>query len=510
MCWVSGHGEGWALYAERLMDELGYLDDPGDKLGMLDGQGFRAARVIVDIGMHLELEIPRDNPFGFHPGETWTPELGLEFMRAALPDGGRVHPVRGEPLPRLAGPGSVVQGRRADLAAGPRGRPGPARQRLRPQVVPPLRARPRARSGSTRCRPRWPASRDPAGPGQRVARAAGDAAVRRARPRGGGLRGRRVGGDAPPTRRRWRPSSRRSRPGRSPRDRARRRRGRLRLGARASTAPCTASRRDAAEAVARWRSMRGRSGVLHTGHCVIAPAARRGACGPRPPRCTSPTSPTRRSTRTSRPASRCRWPARSPIDGLGGAFVRGIEGDHHTVVGISLPLLREMLAEVDVAWVSPLVWTVPDLGCRSCPQTPRPYPRVLAVVPAFNEEESVGRTIEELTGASTPASTSSSSTTGPVTTRPGSPGGPVPRLPAALQPRRRRRHARRLPLRAAPRLRRGRPGGRGRPARPDVPEGTGRRARHRRHRRRRPVRRRGRLPRPRSPALGDAAAGRSR
>jgi uncharacterized protein (DUF885 family) len=81
MCWVSGHGEGWALYAERLMDELGYLADPADRLGMLDGQSFRAARVIVDIGMHLELEIPRDNPFGFHPGETWTPELGLEFMR---------------------------------------------------------------------------------------------------------------------------------------------------------------------------------------------------------------------------------------------------------------------------------------------------------------------------------------------------------------------------------------------------------------------------------------------
>jgi uncharacterized protein (DUF885 family) len=82
MCWVSGHGEGWALYAERLMDDLGYLDDPGDKLGMLDAQGFRAVRVIIDIGMHLELEIPRDNPFGFHPGETWTPDLGLEFMRA--------------------------------------------------------------------------------------------------------------------------------------------------------------------------------------------------------------------------------------------------------------------------------------------------------------------------------------------------------------------------------------------------------------------------------------------
>ncbi|SCL39686.1 Uncharacterized conserved protein, DUF885 familyt [Micromonospora pallida] len=81
LCWVSGHGEGWALYAERLMDELGYLEDPGDRLGMLDAQAFRAARVIVDIGMHLELEIPRDNPFGFHPGERWTPELGWEFMR---------------------------------------------------------------------------------------------------------------------------------------------------------------------------------------------------------------------------------------------------------------------------------------------------------------------------------------------------------------------------------------------------------------------------------------------
>ncbi len=82
LCWCSGHGEGWALYSERLMDDLGYLADPADKLGMLDGQAMRAARVIVDIGMHLELEVPRDNPFGFHPGETWTPEMGWEFMRA--------------------------------------------------------------------------------------------------------------------------------------------------------------------------------------------------------------------------------------------------------------------------------------------------------------------------------------------------------------------------------------------------------------------------------------------
>jgi len=88
LCWVSGHGEGWALYSERLMDELGYLEDPGNKLGMLDGQAFRATRVIVDLGMHLELEIPRDNPFGWRPGERWTPELGWEFLRAhcRIPD----------------------------------------------------------------------------------------------------------------------------------------------------------------------------------------------------------------------------------------------------------------------------------------------------------------------------------------------------------------------------------------------------------------------------------------
>jgi uncharacterized protein (DUF885 family) len=81
LCWVSGHGEGWALYSERLMDELGHLEDPGDRLGMLDMQGLRAARVIVDIGVHLELEVPRGNPFGWRPGERWTPGLVAEFMR---------------------------------------------------------------------------------------------------------------------------------------------------------------------------------------------------------------------------------------------------------------------------------------------------------------------------------------------------------------------------------------------------------------------------------------------
>lgn len=77
-CFVSAHGEGWALYAERLMRELGYLQDPAYLLGMLNEQLFRAARVIVDIGMHLQLEIPRGT--GFHEGERWTPELGRDFM----------------------------------------------------------------------------------------------------------------------------------------------------------------------------------------------------------------------------------------------------------------------------------------------------------------------------------------------------------------------------------------------------------------------------------------------
>ncbi|MBB4685026.1 DUF885 domain-containing protein [Amycolatopsis jiangsuensis] len=78
MAFVSAHGEGWALYAERLMRELGYLSDDGNLLGMLSDQLFRAARVVVDLGMHLELTIPAGT--GFHEGERWTPELGLEFL----------------------------------------------------------------------------------------------------------------------------------------------------------------------------------------------------------------------------------------------------------------------------------------------------------------------------------------------------------------------------------------------------------------------------------------------
>ncbi len=77
---VSGHGEGWALYAERLMDELGFLGKPEYRLGYLYAQAFRAARIVVDIGMHCEYVIPKESKW--HGGEAWTPELALEFLSA--------------------------------------------------------------------------------------------------------------------------------------------------------------------------------------------------------------------------------------------------------------------------------------------------------------------------------------------------------------------------------------------------------------------------------------------
>ncbi|AZH83887.1 DUF885 domain-containing protein [Plantibacter sp. PA-3-X8] len=70
---TSGHAEGWALYAERLMEQLGYLDDPADRLGMLDGQRMRAARVVLDIGVHLGKPLPDGSG-------TWTAEYAFDFM----------------------------------------------------------------------------------------------------------------------------------------------------------------------------------------------------------------------------------------------------------------------------------------------------------------------------------------------------------------------------------------------------------------------------------------------
>ncbi|MEV0576903.1 DUF885 domain-containing protein [Streptomyces sp. NPDC050392] len=75
---VSANIEGWALYAERFMDDLGFFAEPARRLGFLDGQMLRTIRVIIDIGMHLELAVPAGS--GFHPGERWTPALAAEFM----------------------------------------------------------------------------------------------------------------------------------------------------------------------------------------------------------------------------------------------------------------------------------------------------------------------------------------------------------------------------------------------------------------------------------------------
>jgi septum formation protein len=106
---------------------------------------------------------------------------------------------------------------------------------------------------------------------------------------------------------------------------------------------------DAGEARARWRSMRGRSGVLHTGHCLVDGTGRELARGAATTVHFADLSDEEIDAyvATGEPLHVA---GAFTVDGLGGAFVTGIEGDHHNVVGISLPLLREMFAAVDVPW----------------------------------------------------------------------------------------------------------------------------------------------------------------
>ncbi len=77
--WYPGYGEGWALYTERLMRELGYLEKPDYVLGMLAGQMLRACRVAIDIGVHLDLPVPEGQPF--HPGDRWSFDTAVEMLR---------------------------------------------------------------------------------------------------------------------------------------------------------------------------------------------------------------------------------------------------------------------------------------------------------------------------------------------------------------------------------------------------------------------------------------------
>lgn len=114
---------------------------------------------------------------------------------------------------------------------------------------------------------------------------------------------------------------------------------------------------DAAEATARWRRMRGRHGTLHTGHCLIHVRS-----GQRVARVATTTVAFADITDDEIAAyvgtgEPLRVAGGFTLDGLGGAFVERVEGDPHNVVGLSLPLLRTMLAELGVAWTS--LWTTP-------------------------------------------------------------------------------------------------------------------------------------------------------
>ena len=80
MAWTSGHGEGWALYAERLCAELGLLDRPEAVLGYLAAAQLRAVRVVIDIGVHCGFALPADAPL--HAGEAWSWQAAFDLARA--------------------------------------------------------------------------------------------------------------------------------------------------------------------------------------------------------------------------------------------------------------------------------------------------------------------------------------------------------------------------------------------------------------------------------------------
>lgn len=113
---LSGHGEGWALYAERLADELGWHADPATRLGMLKASAMRAARVVIDIGWHLDLPLPEAE--AARHGERWNYDVALAVLRER--GGIAAHRAHAE-IVRYAGwPGQAVcykLGERAWLAA---------------------------------------------------------------------------------------------------------------------------------------------------------------------------------------------------------------------------------------------------------------------------------------------------------------------------------------------------------------------------------------------------------
>ena len=113
----------------------------------------------------------------------------------------------------------------------------------------------------------------------------------------------------------------------------------------------------ATEAIERWRRMRGRSGILHTGHHVVLRGAGRQQSASAVASTTVHFAELTDAEVTAYVATGepLEVAGGFTLDGLGGAFVSGIEGDHHNVVGISLPLLRTLLAGLGVAW--PSLWS---------------------------------------------------------------------------------------------------------------------------------------------------------
>ena len=107
---------------------------------------------------------------------------------------------------------------------------------------------------------------------------------------------------------------------------------------------------DAAEAVSRWHDMRGRSGVLHTGHCLVDVASGRQVLRPVDTVVHFADVSDEEIDAYVATGEPLQVAGAFTVDGLGGAFVRGLEGDPHNVVGLSLPALREMFAELGVRW----------------------------------------------------------------------------------------------------------------------------------------------------------------
>jgi septum formation protein len=112
---------------------------------------------------------------------------------------------------------------------------------------------------------------------------------------------------------------------------------------------------DAGEAVRRWRRMRGRRGTLHTGHCLVDVGSGRDVDGVESTVVHFAELSDREIEDYVRSGEPMQVAGAFTIDGLGGAFVRRIEGDPHNVVGVSLPMLRELAARLGIAWTD--LWT---------------------------------------------------------------------------------------------------------------------------------------------------------